>query len=273
MSKRSNVKETAFAGGNREEYSERVADRINEFISTLRKICKGGTEAVSEEVREEAKVLARATLVFGGHLMDELGLRYEPSDEWAWKDGNVRVWTDGTVLYVDGEKTKALGNVKENASRIVSVIDKLSAGSIKGVDNDKSCRKGENDDANRHSRNGSSLNAYVNERVQIEKFFTEHGYVLSDVHTVENIEHCWVMDCICKTKGTHKMERFSLPIGWHSSAFDAECIKDRSSKYNGCWKIRLYVMCNKKAYSEFCFHNACANKLGMTFDEYLESER
>lgn len=58
------------------DYRDKAADLICCMIASLRTAIADG-RGMTDEVRGEAETLARATLVFGGHLMDELGLRYE----------------------------------------------------------------------------------------------------------------------------------------------------------------------------------------------------
>lgn len=207
------------------DYREEVADGICNMIACLRKACdkKSG---MSEDVRSEAEVLARATLIFGGHLMDELGLRYEVNGECDEKD--------------DGR-----------ASEVYDALDRIRT---KGVHERK---------ADAESASASdSVESYCIERVLIENFFKRHGIELFDVHTAYGINHCWAMWCFAGKKRNGICERFfsaltrnvrraELPDGW--SVIDTEYEKVHESCGDNAGRIRtkVYVTCNEQATADY----------------------
>lgn len=228
------------------DYRDKAADLICCMIASLRTAIADG-RGMTDEVRGEAETLARATLVFGGHLMDELGLRYEADDVSAEDDAK----SDEEIANAVKGKFKGKLADDDEQAKLEKFIEK-------------------------------KVEEYGFERATIERYLNRQGREISYVHAVAGIEHCWAMLCkygkkhcrldgIFKDKDDDGIVSIELHNGWTVTEVFLYYY-DGEENVNGDL-VKMYVSCTPSAYAELREKMAEAKKRGMETETYLRSIR
>ena len=244
--KANGVRVEGFEAHDNADYRDKAADLICCMIASLRTAIADG-RGMTDEVRCEAETLARATLVFGGHLMDELGLRYEANEVGAEDDANPY---NDIVNAVKGKFKGKLADDDEQA-KLEKFIEK-------------------------------KVEEYGFERATIERYLNRQGREISYVHAVDGIEHCWAMLCkygkkhcrldgIFKDKDDDGIVSIELHNGWTVTEVFMY-YHDGKENINGDL-VKMYVSCTHSAYAELREKMAEAKKHGMETETYLRSIR
>lgn len=228
-----------------EDMREVVADGICETIAFLRNLIYN-ERGVSEDVRSEAETLARATLVFGGHLMDELGLRYEvndKNDDVEWKHEAA----DCSRCAFKLPFVYQLSSVEEQ-KQMFAFLNKKSS-------------------------------EYKYERMTIEQVLHRGGDEISDIHVLDGIEHCWAMTYKQRNRRGRIGSLFAsknviscdeaialLPTGWNMVIESRDGGNGRADGES----VKAYVTCTPTAYVEFCAKQTKAQKRGMDVEAFIK---
>lgn len=247
--------------GNEEiDLTDVVADRLADVIAIARNAQTN--DCLSEGLKEEAAVLGRAVMVFCGHLMDELGVKYEQNEDFEEDTSKPKEeYKDGTILFCKHGKLKMVGNCYKDVNKVISIVTKLNVGSIKDCDNDKSCRKGKKDEV--------ALGDFVEERNKVIAWFTHNGLMkVDDLHAVKKIPHCWSFKAYVSAT-TRFPSTFDMPEGWFYEDENVRTEIEVNSFYYNCRYKRVYVCTTREAYSELSLAMSRAKKDGLTVEEYL----
>lgn len=226
------------------DYRDKAADLICCMIASLRTAIADG-RGMTDEVRGEAETLARATLVFGGHLMDELGLKYEADDVGA------EDYAKSADEISNAVKVKYKGKLadEDEQAKLEKFIEK-------------------------------KVEEYGFERVAIEQYLHRQGREISDVHAIDGIEHCWAMICkygkkhrrpegILKDKDDDGIVSIELLNGWTVTEVFPYYYEGKEN-VNGDL-VKMYVSYTPSAYAELREKMAEAKKHGMATETYLRS--
>lgn len=226
-----------------------VADAINEVIGITRHIDK--EKNVSQGLKDEGNELARAMLVYGGHVIDELGVG---GDEILVKSDAPDVgkqdetdFRDGTMLVAFKGRLIAFGNCFTSELAVDEFVKLLNA--VNGV---KGCHERIGEFVKNISGGGKTKeNGNKIDKERIGKFFESNGYIVQEVFEVRQIDGVFAATITHSKKGVH------CKANWDLSSFGLETYSDNVtydpymwSKYYQHWSITVFVCDGAKAYGK-----------------------
>lgn len=248
-----------------------VADSINEVIGITRRL--NAANCVSQELKDEGVAIARALLVYGGHVLDELGVSEDEntfkSDEGEVKKTDETDFRDGTMLISFKGKLIAFGNCFtgfQSLERFIKMLEK-----IRGVE-------GFHERIGEFVKNVSGgektkERVYKIDKEQIGKFFENNGYIVRDVKEIRQIDGVFAATITHKKKGVH------CKANWNLSSFGLDTYSDgvtydnnKKSKYYQHWSLTVFVCDGVKAYGKLLDFVGKAERNMSVLDNFMKSD-
>lgn len=259
-----------------------MADALNEVIALTRNI--QSMEGLSETVREEGAVLGRAAMVFGGHLMNELGLRYEQNGECEMLADGLK---DGDVVVISGGKPISIGNVHDvnsgkpisignvlDVNKCVSVITKI-ANKEEGEERTEFI-KGSNDKSQGCENKGKEENKDDKECAYVTYELIRDGFKVKSVEKFPHIEGCFRVH-VAQQRDSPINRSYDacklLPCGWGVIINRLyRCLTRNSGSFFNCDMIDMYIFMNGHNMEYFKMCAESAKRCGMSLVDWLTNK-
>lgn len=226
-----------------------VADAINEVIGITRRIDKAN--CVSHGLKDEGNELARALLVYGGHVMDEFGVVEDviqgKADAPELRKQDETDFRDGTMLVAFKGRLIAFGNCFTSELAVDEFVKLLNA--VNGVNG-------------YHERIGEFVKSisggekpkervYKIDKEQIGKFFENNGYIVREVNEIRQIHGVYAAKITHRKRGVHCKANWDLTsFGLDTYSDDVTYDSNKSSKHYGHWSITVFVCDGANAYGK-----------------------
>lgn len=245
-----------------------MVDTLNEVIALTRNI--QSMEGLSETVMEEGAVLGRAAMVFGGHLMHELGLRYEQNGECEMLADGLK---DGAVVVISGGKAISIGNVLD-VNKCVSVLTKI-ANKEEGEERTEFI-KGSNDKSLECENKGKEENKDDKECAYVTYELIRDGFKVKSVEKFPHIEGCFRVH-VAQQRDTPIKRSYDacklLPCGWGVIINRLyRCLTRNSGSFFNCDMIDMYIFINGHNMEYFKMCAESAKRCGMSLVDWLTNK-